>query len=73
MRYSSIQLSYRDGSVPVGKKVLLAFHGAFTSPAFTDSRGVATCEHESTGTATVYVDGRSVGTMSAPGRAAFQV
>ncbi|MEZ6142805.1 MAG: hypothetical protein R3B84_19760 [Zavarzinella sp.] len=73
MSTSYVTLRFRDGSIPVGKKVILSFNGAQTSPAFTDSRGTAAVQHSSSGNATVYVDGRSVGVMRALGSESFLI
>lgn len=68
MNRSIVYVQYRDGSKPKGKKVVLGFSGGMSKPGFTDRDGMAMIEHASTGTATVYVDGRSRGTFRAPGQ-----
>jgi len=69
--HSLVFVTYKDGSKASGKKVVLGFTGltgGMTRPVYTDSRGEAFIEHDSVGTATVYVEGSSKGTMRCPGR-----
>lgn len=42
-------------------------------PVHTDSNGMAIIDHASSGQATVYINGREVGRMSAPGEKKFSV
>lgn len=73
MNYSRIHVQYRDGSKPKGTKVVLGFSGllgGMSKPAYTDSGGTALVEHESTGTADVYVSGKKCGSLRAPGETA---
>ncbi len=68
--HSTIYVSYRDGSKPHGKKVVIGFSGltgGMSEPAYTDRDGVAIVEHASVGRATVYVDGKDYGSFHAPG------
>ncbi len=70
VNHSTIYVSYRDGSKPNGKKVIIGFSGltgGMSRPAYTDRDGRALVEHSSTGRATVYVDGRDYGSFHAPG------
>jgi len=69
--YSLVYVTYRDGSKASGKRVVLGFSGltgGMTSPVYTNREGGAFIEHDSTGTATVYVDGSNKGTMRCPGK-----
>lgn len=69
--YSLVYVTYRDGSKASGKRVVLGFSGltgGMTSPVYTNRDGEALIEHDSTGTATVYVDGSNKGTMRCPGK-----
>ena len=67
MNRSVVHVQRKDGSKAKGAKVVLGFTMGMTKPAFTDREGKAEVEHESRGHATVYVDGSSRGTFSAPG------
>lgn len=70
MNHSKIHVQYSDGSKPKGAKVVLGFAGmlgGMSKPAFTDGRGTAIGEHESTGHADVYVSGSKRGSLNAPG------
>ena len=70
INHSTIYVSYRDGSKPNGKKVVMGFSGltgGITNPAYTDRDGRAVVEHASTVRATVYVEGRDYGSFNAPG------
>lgn len=69
--HSLVYVTYRDGSKASGKRVVLGFSGltgGMTSPVYTNREGAALIEHDSTGTATVYVDGSNKGTMRCPGK-----
>lgn len=68
MPASTIFVNYPDGSPCSRTRVVLGFSEGMTRPGFTDSRGVVTIEHASTGTATVYVSGKDCGRFHAPGR-----
>lgn len=73
MNHSKIHVQYRDGSKPKGIGVVLGFTGTFggmTKTFYTDSQGVALVKHESTGNADVYVSGKKVGSLRAPGETA---
>jgi hypothetical protein len=68
--HSKIYVSYKDGSKPYGKEVVLGFSGFFggmTTPVYTDREGVAIIGHESTGKADIYVGGKKVGSFNTPG------
>lgn len=70
MHHSKIYVEYGDGSKPKGAKVVLGFRGmlgGMTKAAYTDSHGVAIVEHSSTGQADVYVGGKKLGSLHAPG------
>ncbi len=67
---SKIYVSYKDGSKPQNKKVVIGLPSGMSKPAFTDRDGVVIVEHESIGGATVYIDGKNVGTFSVPGETA---
>lgn len=68
MNHSEVYVQYSDGSKPNGKKVVLGFSCGMSKPVFTNRDGVAIVEHESVGSATVYVNGHSQGTFHAPGK-----
>ncbi len=70
INYSTIYVSYRDGSKPNGKKVVMGFSGltgGMSKPAYTDRDGRAVVKHASTGRATVFVNGKDQGSFNAPG------
>lgn len=67
MPASKIIVSYRDGSPGSNKRVVLGFPSGQTRSVITGPDGKATVEHDSAGTATVYVDGTNYGTFHAPG------
>jgi hypothetical protein len=76
MNYSKIHVSYNDGSKPKGAKVVLGFTsalGGMSKPAFTDAQGIALVEHASVGNADVYVSGKKVGSLHAPGETAVHI
>ena len=70
MNFSTIHVSYRDGSKPKGIRVVLGFSGGTTREFYTDRNGDVVVEHASTGRADVYVSGNKVGTFHAPGETA---
>lgn len=47
------------------------FSGGMTKEVYTNEDGVAYVSHSSKGKATVYINGKDVGRMSAPGTADF--
>ena len=58
----------RDGDRPVrGARVVLSFFGGQTEAVHTDSDGVAQIDHDSTGEAKIFVDGRECGSLRTPG------
>lgn len=67
MPSSKVTAYFRDGSPCSNARVVLGFSGGNSCEAFTNSRGEAIVEHASSGTATVYVRGKSYGTFRAPG------
>lgn len=62
---------YRNGQPISNIKVTLEYSGlaqnGFTTPAYTNSSGVAVISHRSTGKATIYVNGSQTGSMNTPG------
>lgn len=69
MSVSTIFVYHSDGSPAVGKKVALSFlRGGMSAAGRTDRRGQGFISHEASGSARVYVDGRNMGIMDAPGR-----
>lgn len=58
-------------------KVVLGWDGivslGHSQPAYTNENGIAYVSHASTGTATVYINGREVGSMRTPGEADFSI
>jgi len=67
MATSHVTVRWKDGSPATGIRVRLGFTLGLTQDDFTDRYGVATIEHSTTGTATVYVRGDRCGTLRAPG------
>lgn len=70
MNHSKVYVQYRDGSKPKGVGVVLGFTGVLggmTKTFYTDAQGVALVKHESAGNADVYVSGKKVGSLRAPG------
>jgi len=61
----------RNGRPASGIRVVLEWNGFVnlgqSDPVYTNSDGVAFIQHSSTGSATVYVDGKNQGKMSTPG------
>ncbi len=68
MAASTIIVQHRDGSPCRRHRVVLGFLSGNTSEAYTNDYGEATIMHTSVGRATIYVSGRNVGTVHAPGR-----
>lgn len=62
---------YRNGKPASNIKITLEYTGlsqsGFTTPAYTNSSGIATINHSSTGKATIYVNGSSRRSMNTPG------
>ncbi|MEM7477153.1 MAG: hypothetical protein AAF483_19390 [Planctomycetota bacterium] len=73
MHSSTVTVSFGDGGAAKGKKVEVSINGAFCKAAFTDNRGVASIQHDSTGAAKVYVNGSCVGQFQAPGSTRVRV
>ena len=69
MHHSTVRVLRRDGSTVRGARVVLSFALGQTPAVLTDGKGEALVGHESSGDATIFVDGRGVGEMRAPGRA----
>ncbi|HWK89556.1 MAG TPA: hypothetical protein VNP72_06155 [Longimicrobium sp.] len=69
MHTSTIYVRHGDRSGGSGVKVALGFPGGVTETFIADRYGVAEVEHDSTGYATIFVNGRRQGTMVAPGEA----
>lgn len=71
MKHKSKITVYRNSKPVSGIRVTLEYTGwsqsGFTSPAFTDSNGVAIIEHASTGPANIWIDGARKGQMNTPG------
>ena len=65
--YSKIHVQYKDGSKPKGAKVSLGFSTGVTKYFYTDRNGTAVVAHASRGRAKVFVRGKNVGTLQAPG------
>jgi len=68
MPESVIVVQRKGGGYVQGARVTLGFSIGVTDSVYTDSDGEANVQHSATGTATIYVDGRDVGTMNAPDR-----
>lgn len=53
-----------------GAKVVLSWNSLAnqgqSKPIYTDDNGVAEISHSSTGKATIYIDGKTIGTMKTP-------
>ncbi len=62
---------YRNKVPARGVRISFEYNGilqaGFTSNYYTNDEGVAYIEHDSTGKATVYINGESKGTMKTPG------
>ncbi len=66
---SKIHVQYKSGNIAKGVRVVLGFHGllgGMTKKFYTDNNGTAIVEHLSKGKATIYVQGKDVGTIQAP-------
>jgi hypothetical protein len=68
---------YRNNKLVKGVRVVLEFTGfaslGFTRDFYTNSDGVAYVEHGSKGNANVYLDGKKVGSIYAPGSEIFYI
>lgn len=68
---------YRNGQPVYNVKVTLEYTGmtqaGFTSPAYTNSSGVAMVNHSSTGKANVWVNGSKKGSMNTPGSDSYYI
>ncbi|MDX2471184.1 MAG: hypothetical protein QNL04_11480 [SAR324 cluster bacterium] len=67
MSTSSVNVYSASGTPQKGIKVVLGFSLGMSKPAWTDSNGNAEVEHSTTGKATIYVNGNSVGEFLTPG------
>lgn len=67
MPYSTVWVEYQDGSPAAGARVGLGFPQGVTDAYIANRYGAAEIQHESTGRATIFVNGRGYGTMIAPG------
>ncbi len=56
----------RYGKWAKGVRVTLGFSFGHSQPAFTDDNGTAIINHSSTGSATIYINGRDEGTINTP-------
>jgi hypothetical protein len=72
MPQSTIQVQ-KYGKPISGARVVLSFSVGQTDPAYTDSDGNAKVNHESTGEATIFVDGNETRKMRAPGSATVTI
>lgn len=67
----------RNGKWLVNAKVTLGWDGianvGHSSPAYTNSQGIAEISHASSGTASIFVNGKEVGKMQTPGSASVTV
>lgn len=71
MPVSTIHVN-RNGRPVSGSKVMLSFAtGGVSETVRTGSDGKAVVNHTATGTATVFIDGRNMGQMRAPGTQSF--
>jgi hypothetical protein len=68
MAESVVVVQRNGGGYVKGAKVSLGFSNGVTDSVYTDADGEAVISHSTTGKATVYVDGRDRGSMTAPGR-----
>jgi hypothetical protein len=71
MSWSTIYVEYDDGSPAAGARVGLGFSSGVTGAYIANRHGVAEVEHESSGQATIFVNGRRCGSMYAPGEASI--
>ena len=60
---------WRNGKPVSGARVVLSFSGGHTESSRTNNEGSATVDHASSGESTIFVDGKSCGTLQAPGTA----
>jgi hypothetical protein len=72
MPQSTIQVR-KHGKPVSGARVVLSFSGGQTHSAYTDSDGYAKVNHDSTGEATIFVDGSDERKMRAPGSATVSI
>ena len=68
MSYTTVVVVYEFQKPSSGHEVILGFFGGNTKEFTTDSSGTAYVQHESTGRAEVFVDGRKRDTINAPGK-----
>lgn len=68
MAQSVIVVQRNGGGYVKGSRVALGFGNGNTDSVYTNSDGEAVIEHTTTGRATVYVNGKDMGSMNAPGR-----
>jgi hypothetical protein len=72
MSESVVVVQRNGGGYVTGARVTLGFSGILsggnTDTVYTDSNGEASISHSNTGKATVYVNGKNMGTMKTSGR-----
>lgn len=66
MPASRVIVNARSGHPARGARVVLGFSSGVTEAAFTGDDGTVVVEHKSTGSCTLYVNGRAYGTFRAP-------
>lgn len=68
---------HRNGQPAANIKITLEYTGltqsGFTSPAYTNSDGIALVEHSSTGKANVYINGSKIRSIDTPGSHIFHL
>jgi hypothetical protein len=65
---SVIVVQRNGGGYVKSARVVLGFGNGNTDSVYTNGDGEAVVEHLTTGRATVYVDGKDMGSMNAPGK-----
>jgi len=74
MAASTVIVQHRDGSPARRVRIVLGFrNGGMTKDVYADDKGRAVVEHTSVGQADVFVSGKKVGTMHAPGSFAVTI
>lgn len=68
MAESVVVIQRNGGSYVKGARVVLGFSNGTTDSVYTDSDGEAVISHSTTGKATIYIDGKDKGSMTAPGK-----
>lgn len=67
-KYRSSVSVFKGGNPYSGARVALSFtHGGMTPNFYTDNRGQCEIEHAGRGTAKLFVNGREIKTVTAPG------